>query len=458
MHVVNVVVVIVFDLSSSIRHRHGLRAAAVACALVLGAAPTPATGAEEVTESQIQQARSAEQATTASIGELEAALAHLNADTEDAERQAEVANQEYLRSHDNLTTAQTTAAAAAQAADQADKATNEARRALADVVVTAYQGDADPLQGLTPYFGASTFTEVAAAKAHLDRIGENTDAELQKVEALQTVADTMRSVADRKQAAQQAAATLAETAKSQAGTAAQTARTAVQMAHGRREQLIAQLATQRNTTVELETQRQNQLEAARQQAQEETARRDLEARTTPSAAVPAAQSTQQQAAPETTNSQSIEASVPTASAQEEPSQPTAPQPAPTPEPAPPSGSGLGERAVQVAKSYLGVPYVWAGESREGVDCSGLTMLVWRELGIDMPHIGARQYQMGTRVPVSQVQPGDMLFYSYGGGPGTVHHVAMYVGDGQMIEAPMEGYTVWIVPMRYRYLLPYAVRF
>jgi len=103
-------------------------------------------------------------------------------------------------------------------------------------------------------------------------------------------------------------------------------------------------------------------------------------------------------------------------------------------------------AIDAAMSYLGVPYVWGGASRSGVDCSGLIMLAYEAAGIDFPHYSGGQYEDTMRVPLIDIEPGDLLFYGYDGD----QHVAMYVGDGKMIEAEMTGTTVHITPVRLGY--------
>ena len=115
--------------------------------------------------------------------------------------------------------------------------------------------------------------------------------------------------------------------------------------------------------------------------------------------------------------------------------------------APPTAPG-GAGAVQAAESQEGVPYVWGGESPKGsgspgFDCSGLTAWSWGQVGVGLPHYSGAQMADSTPVPISDLQPGDLLFY----GPGGSQHVAMYVGPGTMIEAPYTGASVWVTSLR-----------
>jgi len=116
--------------------------------------------------------------------------------------------------------------------------------------------------------------------------------------------------------------------------------------------------------------------------------------------------------------------------------------------APPPTAAGGAGAVQAAVSQIGVPYVWAGESPKGTadpgfDCSGLTAYAWGQVGVDLPHYSGAQMSDSTPVPLSDLQPGDLLFY----GPGGSDHVAMYVGPGEMIEAPETGEVVHLTGLR-----------
>jgi cell wall-associated NlpC family hydrolase len=115
-------------------------------------------------------------------------------------------------------------------------------------------------------------------------------------------------------------------------------------------------------------------------------------------------------------------------------------------PPPTAAGGLG--AVQAAESQEGVPYVWGGESPKGsadpgFDCSGLTAWSWGQVGVGLPHYSGAQMSDSTPVPLSDLQPGDLLFY----GPGGSEHVAMYVSAGTMIEAPETGQSVHVTGLR-----------
>jgi len=114
-------------------------------------------------------------------------------------------------------------------------------------------------------------------------------------------------------------------------------------------------------------------------------------------------------------------------------------------PAPP-GDTRAAVAIRAAESYLGTWYCWGGASRRCVDCSGLIMLAYEAAGIDFPHYSGAQYEDTERVPLYDIQPGDLLFYGYNGD----EHVAMYVGHGDMIEAEETGTQVHIVPIRLGY--------
>ncbi|MDQ7804105.1 NlpC/P60 family protein [Amycolatopsis sp. A133] len=142
-------------------------------------------------------------------------------------------------------------------------------------------------------------------------------------------------------------------------------------------------------------------------------------------------------------------------------------------PAGPAGSSI-EAVIARALSKLGMPYAWGGGNASGptrgirdggvadrygdynkigFDCSGL--MIYAFAGVrSLPHYSGYQYTTGRRVPLSQMRRGDLLFW---GGPGGIHHVALYLGGGQMVEAPQSGLRVRVAPVRYGGIMPYATR-
>lgn len=131
------------------------------------------------------------------------------------------------------------------------------------------------------------------------------------------------------------------------------------------------------------------------------------------------------------------------------------------------GRQASEYVIQRAGSQMGVPYSWgggnaAGPSRGidsgantvGFDCSGLILYAFAGVGIKLPHYSGSQYNAGRKIPSSQMRRGDVIFY----GPGGSQHVTLYLGNGQMLEAPYTGSQVKISPVRTSGMTPYVVRY
>jgi cell wall-associated NlpC family hydrolase len=102
--------------------------------------------------------------------------------------------------------------------------------------------------------------------------------------------------------------------------------------------------------------------------------------------------------------------------------------------------------LRAALSRQGMPYVWGAAGPASFDCSGLVEWSFAQAGIRMPRVAADQARTGPAVPVSQLQPGDLLFYHTDPtDPGYISHVAIYIGNGQMLQAPQPGEDVEVVP-------------
>lgn len=111
-------------------------------------------------------------------------------------------------------------------------------------------------------------------------------------------------------------------------------------------------------------------------------------------------------------------------------------------------SALGDphaSVVDLARRYVGkTPYVWGGTSPSGFDCSGLAQYCYAELGVSLPRTSRSQYRVGAYIPPNRLdllQPGDLVFFGYGGNPSLVHHVAIFSGGGMMVHAPQTGEMV-----------------
>ncbi|QFS91744.1 Peptidoglycan endopeptidase RipA precursor [Mycobacterium sp. THAF192] len=131
-----------------------------------------------------------------------------------------------------------------------------------------------------------------------------------------------------------------------------------------------------------------------------------------------------------------------------------------------AGPQATELVIRRGMSQLGVPYSWgggnaAGPSRGidhgagtvGFDCSGLMLYMFAGVGIKLDHYSGSQYNAGRKIPSSQMRRGDMIFY----GPNASQHVAMYLGDGKMLEAPYTGSVVKISPVRTSGMTPFVTR-
>lgn len=104
-------------------------------------------------------------------------------------------------------------------------------------------------------------------------------------------------------------------------------------------------------------------------------------------------------------------------------------------------SGEGGKAVRYAVEQIGKPYVWGAEGPETYDCSGLTSQAWSAAGRDIPRTSQEQWRRLPKVPLGSLRPGDLVVYFP-----KATHVALYIGDGLVIQAPRPGTTVKVSPL------------
>lgn len=423
--------------------RRGIRVISVTALFASLAAATPGIALAAPSDEEIARAREAENAAKMSVAQIEVELASVKSEAEVALQKAMSAAEELNGARYSLEQATQTARQAQADADKAKADYEAGKQEIASIAQTAYRDGGSSLDSIAPYLSADGLRTVETKQATLNSFSASANVKMQKVAALEQVANVMNDAAIQAQAKQAEATAQVETRSAAAQSAANNASNAQAMTAARRDALVAELARKQNTTVELINQREAELEAQRQAAAAEAARQAA-----------AAEAARQQAAAEAARR-----------AREQ-------QNSYTPAPAPASsydddddtpswgGGGGGNSdaaagAIAWAKSKLGAQYVWAGEG-PGYDCSGLVTMAYRSQGIYLTHWSQAQYSEGTRVPVSQAQPGDLIFWNWDGG--NIDHVAIYLGNNQIIEAPTFGVPVRITSIYgWSAVLPYAVR-
>ena len=423
--------------------RRGIRVISVTALFASLAAATPGIALAAPSDEEIARAREAENAAKMSVAQIEVELASVKSEAEVALQKAMSAAEELNGARYSLEQATQTARQAQADADKAKADYEAGKQEIASIAQTAYRDGGSSLDSIAPYLSADGLRTVETKQATLNSFSASANVKMQKVAALEQVANVMNDAAIQAQAKQAEATAQVETRFAAAQSAANNASNAQAMTAARRDALVAELARKQNTTVELINQREAELEAQRQAAAAEAARQAA-----------AAEAARQQAAAE--------------AARRAREQQNSYTPAPAPaasydddDDTPSWGGGGGGNsdaaagAIAWAKSKLGAQYVWAGEG-PGYDCSGLVTMAYRSQGIYLTHWSQAQYSEGTRVPVSQAQPGDLIFWNWDGG--NIDHVAIYLGNNQIIEAPTFGVPVRITSIYgWSAVLPYAVR-
>lgn len=429
--------------------RLGLTALAASALLVL-----PQMAQAAPSEEEIAAAQAAEEAAKMSVAEIEVKLAEVNASAATATQNAQMAGEDLNEAKLALDEATKTADKASSDADAAEAAFQEGKQQIASVAQTAYRGGGGTLDSLAPYLDSDGLRSVETKQAGINSFSSSAEAKMQNVAALEQVAKVTRDAANTALASQQAATNEVQARTDAANQAAAAAQNEAAIVAAQRSAYVQELATKQNTTVDLINQREAALEAERQEA----------ARIAAEQAAAAAEAQRQADAAAAAERQAAAAAAQASSSSDDEDDDDYSYSAPSysyeePSYSAPSYSGGGaSTAIATAQSYLGVPYVWGGESYGGVDCSGLTMLAWGSAGVDLPHLSRAQYSYGTHVPIGSMEAGDLIFWSSNGSQSGIYHVAIYLGGGQMIEAPTFGVPVRITGVySWGSIMPYAVR-
>ncbi len=296
--------------------------------------------------------------------------------------------------------------------------------------------------------------------------------------ATQVVANAFKLQADKAVAEVKKATDAAAAAKQRAEVAVAAQSAAVASMGTERRQLIGQLARLRSTSYQVAEQRQKGLEElARQRAAaeakrkaEEQARRaaaraaaeaaERAAEAAREAATKAAKKRAQQAAAraakaakearEARGREAREAAARRAEEAAREAERAARRDRPRDDDRPSRSSRSGAaRAIEFARDQIGEPYIWAADGPDSWDCSGLTMVAWAKAGVRLPHYSVAQYEQTRHISEDELRPGDLVFWADDASdPGTIFHVGLYIGDGQMIHAPRPGSSVRVNSIYY----------
>ena len=320
----------------------------------------------------------------------------------------------------HLEQAKTEVAAQQDNADKAARAVAEERESVAALTVQDLQSNSSVAR-LSTLFDSAGPSQLLDRSNAYDSTREGLEARIDALSASEVVYGAARNRADAALTEHRAAIIESKAAKIAIESAISLAEAATQEAQAARPALLGQLADAQGVTVAEVTRRQDEID------------RDLDAQP----GVPSVPSN-----PSTADSDPEPAPVTPPKADPAPK----PKPDPAPEPSPASSSKV-DKAIAFAMAQLGEPYQWGGAGPGSWDCSGLTMRAWQAADINLPHYAGAQYSNTTKISVSKIARGDLLFWS-NGGAGSIYHEAMYLGGGQMIHAPRPGRSVEIVSINY----------
>lgn len=318
------------------------------------------------------------------------------------------------------------------------------RLRLKDQAVAAYMRGGST-QALAMLVGLDETDDIAVRSHYIRSLSSGATDVLDELRAVKSQLDEQRQRLDAAQSEAKSAAVLAESKRQEASTAEAAQRKTLGQVQGELASLV-EAETQRRAEEEA---KKAQAELAARKAKADAAARDAELKAAAARDAAAREAAARRATTTTTIKAPTVASVPGPVVTVRPTTTTTPstttlRPTTTttaPSVAPSGGntsppSAGAETAIAEARRQIGKPYQWGGSGPETFDCSGLTSWAWRAGGKSLPHSSRAQWTATSRVSIDAIEPGDLLFY---GEP--IHHVGLYIGDGQMIEAPETGKNV-----------------
>lgn len=386
-----------------------------------------------------QDVSQAQQAVTSKrdqVREIRDRLAGANARLQQASDQAEIAAEAYNGAQWAADQARKAADAARAAAQQASGAEATQRKAYAQGVVGNYQA-APQLTALAGIAQANGIDQIQQQTQAMAASQKALNAQYGRMQASAALAKVTSQQASDAEAKAQAAEADAKRKRDTAAAAAQQAQSEAASIAAQKQQLIAQLAQLKHVSVTIAAQRQAALE---ERAQERAAA----AAAAKAAAEAAAQKAAQEAAAQAAHKAAHQAAQKAAQSGSLLGGSSAPAPAPTR--APSATAGGAAAALTFARAQIGEPYVWGATGPGSWDCSGLTMRAWQQGGIDLPHYSVAQYEESTPIAFGDLRPGDLVFWGTTDNPSSIHHVALYAGNGMIVQAPHTGADVDEVSM------------
>ena len=420
----------------STRARAAVALALVLSAVLLGAPDARADRGRPIpSQAEVDRARAAVTAKAGDVAALQAALAVANARLEAAAQQAEIAAEAYNGARWRLERARQEARRAHRQATAAADRVDQQRAGIAALVTQTYQ-DGSALGTVSAILGGDGPTGVMNRLGVVQSAGESMQARYDEYTASAALAQVSAQRAEQAERVQADLAAKAAVLRDRAAAAAGRAQSEAARIAVERRRLVAELAAAQHVSVALASRRQRALEEIAQE--KAAAAAAAKAKAQAQAAKDAADKAKQDAggAGGTTDGLGGDGSpgVPEGGWED-------------PGLSAPRGTNAGaSQAIAFARDQLGEPYQWGAAGPDSWDCSGLTMMAWRRGGVSLPHYSAAQYDQTKHIGVGQLRPGDLVFW--GSSPNTIHHVAIYLGNGQIIHAPRTGKPVQVNSMYY----------